>query len=198
VRVALTTDENGAGRRGDPADRDRRPAEPPLLARPEPRGPALPAEDHGQALGAGSCRRHGLRSNAAAYARELEQLDGDLQATVAELPADQRKLVTFHDAFPYFARHFGFELVGVIVANVGQDPSAGELVALVDKIRAAGVKAVFSEAQFSPKLAETLAQEAGVERVVTTLYNDTLGTAPADTYVGMMRWNVDQVVNALR
>jgi ABC-type Zn uptake system ZnuABC Zn-binding protein ZnuA len=57
---------------------------------------------------------------------------------------------------------------------------------------------VFSEAQFSPKLAETLAQEAGVTKVVTTLYNDALGPAPADTYVGLMRWNVDQIVAALR
>ena len=83
--------------------------------------------------------------------------------------------MTFHDAFPYFARHFGFELVGVILANVGQEPTAAELAALVDKVKAAGVKAVFSEAQFSPKLAQTLADEAGVTQVVTTLYNDALG-----------------------
>jgi zinc/manganese transport system substrate-binding protein/manganese/iron transport system substrate-binding protein len=139
-----------------------------------------------------------FEQNAAAYAKELEDLDTALQAKVAEIPADQRKLVTFHDAFPYFARHFGFELVGVIVENVGQDPSAGELAELVDKVKAAKVKAVFSEAQFSPKLAETLAGEAGIQKVVTTLYNDALGDPPADTYVGMMRWNVDQVVAALK
>ena len=83
--------------------------------------------------------------------------------------------MTFHDAFPYFARHYGFELVGVILQNVGQEPTAADLAALVDKVRAAGVKAVFSEAQFSPKLAETLAQEAGITNVVTTLYTDALG-----------------------
>ena len=60
------------------------------------------------------------------------------------------------------------------------------------------MKAVFSEAQFSPELAETLAEEAGITKVVTTLYNDALGPAPADTYLGMMRWNVDQIVEALR
>jgi ABC-type Zn uptake system ZnuABC Zn-binding protein ZnuA len=60
------------------------------------------------------------------------------------------------------------------------------------------VKAVFSEAQFNPALARTLAQEAGVTRVVTTLYNDALGPPPADTYVGMMRYNMQQIVEVLR
>jgi zinc/manganese transport system substrate-binding protein/manganese/iron transport system substrate-binding protein len=139
-----------------------------------------------------------FEQNADAYRKQVEELDTSLKAKVAEIPAGQRKLVTFHDAFPYFARHFGFELVGVIVENVGQDPSAGELAELVGAVRAAGVKAVFSEAQFSPKLAETLATEAGIEKVVTTLYNDALGDPPADTYLGMMQWNVEQVVAALK
>jgi zinc/manganese transport system substrate-binding protein/manganese/iron transport system substrate-binding protein len=138
------------------------------------------------------------QANADAYGAQLDQLDAELKAKIEEIPADNRKLVTFHDAFPYFARHFGFELIGVILANVGQDPSASELAALVDKVKAAHVKAVFSEAQFSPRLAETLATEAGIEQVVTTLYNDALGPAPADTYLGLMRWNVDQIVPALK
>jgi ABC-type Zn uptake system ZnuABC Zn-binding protein ZnuA len=137
-------------------------------------------------------------ANAASYSATLDALDADLKTKVEEIPAADRKLVTFHDAFPYFAKHYGFELVGVILANVGQEPTAGELAALVETVKAAGVTAVFSEAQFSPKLAETLAQEAGVTKVVTTLYNDALGPAPADTYLGMMRWNVDQIVAALR
>ena len=137
-------------------------------------------------------------ANAASYSATLDALDADLKTKVEQIPAPDRKLVTFHDAFPYFAKHYGFELIGVILANVGQEPTAGELAGLVDTVKATGVKAVFSEAQFSPKLAETLAQEAGVTKVVTTLYNDALGPAPADTYVGLMRWNVDQIVAALR
>ncbi len=139
-----------------------------------------------------------FEANAAVYAAELDALDADLTSEVATIPAADRKLVTFHDAFPYFARHFGFELVGVVVANVGQEPNAAELAALVEQVKATGVKAVFSEAQFNPKLAQTLADEAGVDRVVTTLYNDALGPAPADTYPGLMRWNVRQIVEALR
>jgi ABC-type Zn uptake system ZnuABC Zn-binding protein ZnuA len=137
-------------------------------------------------------------ANARTYGETLDSLDAELKAKIATIPEANRKLVTFHDAFPYFARHFGFELVGVILENVGQEPTAAELAALVDKVKATGVKAVFSEAQFSPKLAQTLADEAGIEHVVTTLYNDALGPAPADSYPGMMRWNVSQIVEALR
>jgi ABC-type Zn uptake system ZnuABC Zn-binding protein ZnuA len=138
-----------------------------------------------------------FEANAAAYAKELTALDEELQAQVATIPAANRKLVTFHDAFPYFARHFGFELVGVVVSNVGQEPTAAELAALVQTVKDANVKAVFSEAQFNPKLAQTLADEAGV-RVVSNLYNDALGPPPADSYAGLMRWNVQQIVEALR
>ena len=137
-------------------------------------------------------------ANAATYSATLDSLDAELKAKIATIPEANRKLVTFHDAFPYFAQHFGFELVGVILENVGQEPTAAELAALVDEVKAAGVKAVFSEAQFSPKLSETLATEAGITKVVTTLYNDALGPAPADTYLGLMRWNVDQIVAALQ
>jgi ABC-type Zn uptake system ZnuABC Zn-binding protein ZnuA len=139
-----------------------------------------------------------FQANATAYGTQLDALDAELKAKVDTIPPANRKLVTFHDAFPYFARHFGFELIGVVVANVGQEPTAAELAALVQKVKAAGVKAVFSEAQFSPKLAQTLADEAGIKQVVTTLYNDALGPAPADSYRGMMRWNMDKIVEALR
>ncbi len=145
-----------------------------------------------------SADRATFEANAAAYGAQLDALDSELKAEVETIPAPNRKLVTFHDAFPYFARHFGFELVGVVVANVGQEPTPAELADLVARVKATGTKAVFSEAQFNPKLSQTLADEAGIHRVVTTLYNDALGPAPADSYPGMMRWNVQQIVEALR
>jgi zinc/manganese transport system substrate-binding protein/manganese/iron transport system substrate-binding protein len=136
-------------------------------------------------------------ANAAAYIDEVRAMDGANMAAIEAIPVEDRKLVTFHDAFPYFAEHYGFELIGVIVDNVGQEPTASELAALVETVKAAGVKAVFSEAQFSPDLARTLAEEAGVTQVVTTLYNDTVGPPPADTYLKMMEWNVSEIVGAL-
>jgi zinc/manganese transport system substrate-binding protein/manganese/iron transport system substrate-binding protein len=136
-------------------------------------------------------------ANAAAYIDELGAMDAANAAMIETIPVQNRKLVTFHDAFPYFAEHYGFELVGVIVENVGQEPTASELAALVETVKAAGVKAVFSEAQFSPDLAQTLADEASVTDVVTTLYNDTVGPPPTDTYLKMMEWNVNEIVKAL-
>jgi ABC-type Zn uptake system ZnuABC Zn-binding protein ZnuA len=136
-------------------------------------------------------------ANSAAYAVKVKAMDDANKARIATIPAENRKLVTFHDAYPYFARHYGFELIGVIVANVGQEPTAADLATLVQTVKAAHVKAVFSESQFSPKLAQTLAAEAGVQHVVTTLYNDTLGPAPADTYLGMMTFDVTEIVKVL-
>jgi zinc/manganese transport system substrate-binding protein/manganese/iron transport system substrate-binding protein len=136
-------------------------------------------------------------ASATEYIDAVRAMDAANQAKVETIPVGNRKLVTFHDAFPYFAAHYGFELVGVIVENVGQEPTASELAALVETVKAAGVKAVFSEAQFSPDLARTLADEAGVTQVVTTLYNDTVGAPPTDTYLKMMEWNMNEIVEAL-
>ncbi len=117
---------------------------------------------------------------------------------MATIPEAQRKLVTFHDAFPYLARHYGFQLVGVVLHNVGAEPATGDLARLVDSIKATGVKAVFSEAQFSPDLARILAEEAGISEIVTNLYTDALGDPPADTYLGMMRTDITRIAEALR
>lgn len=136
-------------------------------------------------------------ANGAAYAAAVRAMDEANTARIATIPAANRKLVTSHDAFPYFARHYGFELIGVILPNVGQEPSPADLAALVETVKSAGVKAIFSEGQFSPELARTLAQEAGISRVVSTLYTDSVGPAPEDTYLAMVRWDVDQIVEAL-
>ena len=136
--------------------------------------------------------------NTTAYLAQLDQLDASIQQQVATIPPTNRQLVTFHEAYPYLAKRYGFQLVGVITPSVGQEPSPAELAELVEKVKAAKVKAVFSEAQFSPRLIQTLAQEAGVQKVVTDLYNDSLGDPPADSYVGMMQYNIQHIVQALK
>jgi ABC-type Zn uptake system ZnuABC Zn-binding protein ZnuA len=128
----------------------------------------------------------------------LAGLDSDLRAVVATIPESDRKLVTFHDAYPYLARHFGFQLVGVILDNVGGEPSAADLARLVDRIRNAGVRAVFGEAQSNPQLARVLAEEAGITTLVTDLSNDALGPPPADSYVGLLRTDIEHIAEALR
>jgi manganese/iron transport system substrate-binding protein len=136
-------------------------------------------------------------AGAAAYVDRLTQLDGWVREQMAAIPDGNRRVVSFHEAFPYFAAAYGLEIVGTVVDAPGQDPSAGRVAALIREIRESGAKAVFAEAQFGDQLAETVAGEAGVV-VVTDLYNDSLGDPPVDTYEGMMRWNVERIVNALR
>lgn len=136
-------------------------------------------------------------ARADAYRARLATLDSWVKARVAEIPSNDRAFVSFHDALPYYAAAYGLRVVGVVVPAPGQEPSAGEIAALVAAIRSAGVHAVFSEAQFAPSLAGALAAEAGAS-VVADLYTDTLGDAPVDTYEGLIRWDTDRFVEALR
>lgn len=139
----------------------------------------------------------GYRARAKAYTDQLVSLESELKVKVATIPADRRKLVTSHDAFPYFASAFGFQVVGFAQPEPDKMPSAGELAELVDKVKAARVPAIFSEAGTSPQLAETIAKETGA-RVVTDLPTDSLLEAPADSFVGLMRVVVDKIVAALK
>jgi ABC-type Zn uptake system ZnuABC Zn-binding protein ZnuA len=136
------------------------------------------------------------RDRATSYKGTLAELDARIRDRIGSIPAADRVVVSFHDAFPYFAAAYGLTVVGTIVDAPGQDPSAGKIADLVAAIRANGVKAIFAEAQFSEALARTVAAETGAT-VVSNLYDDTLGDPPVDTYAGMMAWDADQVVKAL-
>ncbi len=105
--------------------------------------------------------------------------------------------MTFHDAFPYYARAYGITIVGVAVEAPGQDPNAGYTAKLISAIRTAGVKAIFSEAQFPAKLVNQLGAEANC-KVVANLYDDTLGDPPVTSYEQVIRWDTTQLVDALR
>jgi ABC-type Zn uptake system ZnuABC Zn-binding protein ZnuA len=137
------------------------------------------------------------RANAEAYIKQLEQLDSDLQAQASQIPAARRQMITNHDAFPYFARRYGFTLIGVILEIPEAELAAGELSALVEAVKASGVPAIFSESQFNQKTAQLLADEAGIT-TIAVLYTDTLGSGEAGTYLEMMRYNMATIVKALQ
>lgn len=135
-------------------------------------------------------------ANAAAYQARLTDLDAWARQQIETIPTENRKFVSFHEAFPYLAAAYGLEIVGVAVEAPGQEPSAGEIAALIDAIRDTGVKAIFSEAQFPSDLVDRIAVETGAT-VEADLYNDSLGDTPVDTYEGLIRWNIKKIVAAL-
>jgi ABC-type Zn uptake system ZnuABC Zn-binding protein ZnuA len=137
--------------------------------------------------------------NADSYIKQLLELNEALKQQAATIAPANRKIVTNHDAFPYFAQEYGFTIVGDILGNSESEPSAGELATLVGAIKAQQVKAIFSESQFNPKLTNTIAEEAGVT-IVSNLYTDTLGDAGSGvtTYVDMLRYNMQEVAEALK
>ena len=132
------------------------------------------------------------RQQAEAYKAQLADLDADIRAALAEVPS--RKVVTLHPAWDYFAQEYGLEVVGVIQPTPGQEPSPAAIAALVAQMRAEGVTVVIVETQPTPPAARVVADEAGA-RVV---YMEPLGgPPPLDSYLGLMRTNVQALVEAL-
>jgi zinc/manganese transport system substrate-binding protein/manganese/iron transport system substrate-binding protein len=136
-----------------------------------------------------------------AYKAQLDQLDQAIAEQIATIPTERRKLVTNHDAFAYYVARYGLTFVGAVIPSLDSraEPSAKDTAELIDKIKAEGVPAIFTEASINPKLEEQLAKEAGV-KVVANLYGDNLGEAGsgADTYIGMMETDTRLIVEALR
>jgi len=128
---------------------------------------------------------------------EIAALDEELRVGFAAVEAFARKIVTFHDAFGYFARAYEIEIVGVAVEAPGQEPSAKEIAALIDAIKAAGVTSVFSEAQFPSKVLDQVAAETGAT-VLENLFSDALGEAPANSYLGAMRANASAILASFK
>jgi ABC-type Zn uptake system ZnuABC Zn-binding protein ZnuA len=135
-------------------------------------------------------------ADAAAYDGTLAELDAWVRERLKTIPAGNRKVVSFHDAFPYYAAAYGLTVVDTILEAPGQDPSAGEIGDLVGLIRSEGVRAILSEAEFSDELVQTIAAETGAV-VIADLYTESLGAPPVDSYEGMLRYDTDRIVTAL-
>lgn len=139
--------------------------------------------------------RTAYASNTERYLRELDETDAYIKSQIATIPPAQRKLVTFHDAFPYFAEAYGLELVGFVVRAPGREPSAREIKELGDTIREENVRTVFKEPQLNAKVLDRAAKDAGVK--VDVLYSDAL-TKEITTYTQMMRRNADTIARGLQ
>lgn len=141
------------------------------------------------------------RANAARYISQLEALDKYIAEQVDTIAPAQRKLVTSHDAFRYYAARYKLTLVGTVIpsASLRVEPSAEHLAELEAAIQSEHVKVIFLENSVDPSLAQEVGRETGV-RVLAGLYGETLGPAgsPAATYIAMMRYDTDLIVSGLR
>jgi zinc/manganese transport system substrate-binding protein len=133
-------------------------------------------------------------------ADELKAVNDEVVQTLAAIPAEQRILVTDHDAFGYFAAAYDFEVAGVVIpgGSTLAEPSSAELAELVATVQTTGVPAVFSNTANPSALVDALAAEVGDIEVVE-LYVGSLGEpgSGADTYQGMMNTNATRIADAL-
>jgi len=139
--------------------------------------------------------------NAANYIVKLNELDAWIKTQVEQIPVERRLIVTNHESFGYFADRYGFKIIGTIIpgTTTGAAPSAQQLAQLIKHIKETGAIAIFIETGASPQLAEQVSAETGV-KVVSELYSESItemgGKAP--TYIDMMKYNLNAIVEALK
>jgi ABC-type Zn uptake system ZnuABC Zn-binding protein ZnuA len=137
--------------------------------------------------------------NAAAYLKKLEALDQAVEAAAKTIPEGNRRLLTYHDSWPYFARRYGFQVIGAVQPSDFTDPSPKEVKRLIDQIRKEKVPAVFGSEVFPSPVLEQIAKE-GKTRYIDKLRDDELPGKPGEpqhSYIGMMIENLSIMFEAL-
>jgi zinc/manganese transport system substrate-binding protein len=142
-----------------------------------------------------------VEANADAYRDELAALESRIQDTVDGIPTENRALVTNHHVFGYFAERYGFDVIGAIVPSgtTLASPSASDLDSLASAIRSSGVPAIFVDSSQPDTLGQVLADEAGLDVAVLSLYSESLTSAKggAPSYIDMMDTNVETLARGL-
>jgi ABC-type Zn uptake system ZnuABC Zn-binding protein ZnuA len=137
--------------------------------------------------------------NLARYLAVQRDLDAGIMASVQTIPEENRKLVTYHDSYAYFARHYGMTVVGALQPSDFSEPSAQDVAQLIEQIRTEDVPAVFGSEVFPSDVLEQISEEAGAVYVDQLRDDDPPGEPgdPEHTYVGMMLRNMSLMVPAL-
>ena len=138
-------------------------------------------------------------ANFDAFAAKVDALDAAMRLAVETIPVEQRKLVTYHDAYAYFAKHYGFTVIGALQPSSFDEPTPKEIADLIEQISSEGVTAVFGSEVFPSPVLEQIGAETGV-RYVDVLRDDDLIGAPGDpehSWLGLMRFNFATMVDAL-
>lgn len=142
-----------------------------------------------------------VRDNAAAYLAKLDELDGWMNRRFDRIPDGQRTLVTNHHVFGYLAQRYDFTVLGAVIPSgtTLASPSASDLEDLAGTVREAGVRAIFADSSQPDRLARVLADQAGVDVRVRSLFSESLTGADggAPTYLAMMRANTNAIVDGL-
>ena len=139
------------------------------------------------------------RDNAAAYITRLDALDAAMVKATATVPATQRKLLTYHDAYAYFAKTYGWTVIGAIQPSNFDEPTAKEVGDLIVQVRETGVPAIFGSEVFPSPVLEQIGAEAGVA-YVDVLRDDDLPGEPGDpdhSFLGLMQFDYITMVEAL-
>lgn len=139
------------------------------------------------------------QKNAATYIEQLKTLDAGVRTAWAAIPAAQRKVITSHDAFGYYAKAYGVTFLSPQGVSTESEASAKGVAKLVRQIKAENVKALFVETISNPRLIEQIGRETGV-RPAGELYSDSLSPpgGPADSYVKMIRHNTTALTGAIQ
>jgi ABC-type Zn uptake system ZnuABC Zn-binding protein ZnuA len=137
--------------------------------------------------------------NFSAFASKIDALNEATKMATATIPEDQRKLLTYHDAYAYFAANYGFTVVGAIQPSSFDEPTPKEIGELISQVKSQKVKAIFGSEVFPSTVLEQIGAETGV-RYVDVLRDDDLLGEPGDpehSWLGLMRFNFVTIVEAL-
>ncbi len=143
-------------------------------------------------------RRETFAAAAQAYAARLDALDAEVKAAISAIPAEQRRILTTHDAFRYYSRAYGVEFIALRGVSSESEPSAREVAAIIRQVRERKVAAVFMENIADPRSIQRIAAETGA-KIGGRLYSDALSETggPAATYIDLIRHNTRQIVGAI-
>jgi ABC-type Zn uptake system ZnuABC Zn-binding protein ZnuA len=138
------------------------------------------------------------RAHATAYAAGLDALTRNIAAKIDSVPAARRVMIVQHNAWQYYNDRFGIKTLGFIEVNPGQEPNPQQLAHLIDLAKQYHAHAIFSEPEYSPKLAQQIASNAKIS-IVDNLYDDSIGTDPrVRDYISMLTYDTDEIVKAMR
>ncbi|MGI0000154.1 MAG: metal ABC transporter substrate-binding protein, partial [Nitrososphaeraceae archaeon] len=134
--------------------------------------------------------------NTEKYIALLKQLDEGIKTAAQSVPPENRKLLTYHDSWAYFAPRYNMTVIGAVQPSDFSEPSPLDIAKLIDQIKVEKIPAIFASEVFSNRITDQIAKEAGVD-IVQTLRDDTLPdnlTSPNHTYVGMMLDNMEHMI----